>query len=228
MEAAAENRTVVAENEASARSALYRWLAASFAFPTPASHACVRDGEYFACTRKLIARLPYTLDPALLQTLEYDLGGLVSDFDDFSAEYIRLFDVGHGGGKPPCPLYGGEYSGRSRLDAMEELVRFYGFFDLGLSEQDRELPDHVRVELEFLHYLAFKEGRALNADGDPSSYRRAEADFIERHPGAWIPILSQTLVKQAPTPFFAGLVALTAAVLGADAAYLRRALSPQM
>jgi DMSO reductase family type II enzyme chaperone len=225
---AAENQTVASENEASARSALYRWLAASFAFPTPESHAFVRDGEYFAGTRKLIAGLPYALDPALLQTLERDLGGLVGDFDDFSAEYIRLFDVGHGGGKPPCPLYGGEYSGRSRLDTMEELVRFYGFFDLGLSEQDRELPDHATVELEFLHYLAFKEGHTLDAGGDPSSCRRAQADFIERHPGAWIPILSQSLVKQTPMPFFAGLVALTAAVLRADAAYLRRALSSQM
>jgi len=227
MEASADN-LVVAENEASARSALYRWLAASFAFPTPDSHASVRDGEYLASTHKLLAKLPYTLDPALLQTLEHDLGGPVSDFADFSAEYIRLFDVGHGGGKPPCPLYGGEYSGRSRLDAMEELVRFYGFFDLGLSEQDRELPDHVTVELEFLHYLAFKEGRTLDAGGDPSSYRRAQADFIERHPGAWIPILSQNMVKQTPMPFFAGLVALTAAALRADAAYLRMALSSQM
>lgn len=220
METAAPN-PVVAENEASGRSALYRWLAASFAFPTPETHACVRDGEYLASTRKLIAGLPYALDPALIQTLELDLGGLETGFDDFSAEYIRLFDVGHAGGKPPCPLYGGEYASRSRLDTMEELVRFYGFFDLGLSEQDRELPDHVTVELEFLHYLAFKEGRTLDAGGDPSSYRRAQADFIERHPGAWIPILSQSLVKQTPMPFFAGLVALTAAVLRADAAYLR-------
>ena len=220
METAAPN-LVAAENGASGRSALYRWLAASFAFPTPETHACVRDGEYLANTRKLIAGLPYALDPALTQTLELNLSGLESRFDDFSAEYIRLFDVGHAGGKPPCPLYGGEYASRSRLDTMEELVRFYGFFDLGLSEQDRELPDHVTVELEFLHYLAFKEGRTLDAGGDPSSYRRAQADFIERHPGAWIPILSQSLVKQTPMPFFAGVVALTAAVLRADAAYLR-------
>lgn len=217
----------VPENEASARSAVYRWFSASFAFPTPESHACLRDGTYLAGTRKLLAGLPYALDLAYMQTLELSLGGLVSGFDDFSAEYIRLFDVGHKGGKPPCPLYGGEYSSRSRLDVMEELVRFYGYFDLGLSERDRELPDHLTVELEFLHYLAFREGRALEAAGDPSSYRRAQADFIERHPGAWIPILRQRLDKQSPMQFFDGLVALISEVLRADVAYLRAALSPQ-
>ncbi|HSR57172.1 MAG TPA: molecular chaperone TorD family protein [Candidatus Binataceae bacterium] len=223
----ADNLTAVTENEASARSALYRWLAASFAFPTPEFHACVCDGEYFASTAQLMARLPYAFDPELIQTLELSLGGLASGFDDFSAEYTRLFDVGREGGRPPCPLYGGEYSGRSRLDVMEELVRFYRFFDLGLSERDRELPDHVTVELEFLHYLTFREDRTLEAAGDPSSYRRAQRDFIERHPGAWIPILRQSLEKQTPIPFFAGLIALTSEVLDADIAYLRTALSPR-
>jgi DMSO reductase family type II enzyme chaperone len=104
---------------------------------------------------------------------------------------------------------------------MEELVRFYGFFDLALSQQDRELPDHLSVELEFLHYLAFRESDAIERSADPSPYQRAQADFIERHAGRWLPIMRGKLETLTPLPFFDGLVSLTTDVLRADLGYLR-------
>jgi DMSO reductase family type II enzyme chaperone len=149
------------------------------------------------------------------------LRGVTSDLEQFAAEYIRLFDLGSGRGKPPCTLYGGEYASRPRLDVMEELVRFYGYFDLALSDQDRELPDHLSVELEFPHYLAFRESHALEVNADPSPYQRAQADFIEPHPGQGMPTMRAKLETQTPLPFFAGLVTLTTEVLRADLGYLK-------
>lgn len=209
------------EDRARARSALYRLLGHSFNFPTLDFYKVVESGEFFATIRRMLNALP-RLESA--QSLEDKLSGVPPGFEEFCAEYVRLFDVGSGRGKPPCPLYEGEYATRPRLDVMEELVRFYGFFDLALSQQDRELPDHLSVELEFLHYLAFRESDALARCTDPSSYQLAQADFIERHAGQWLPIMRGKLETQAPLPFFAWLVGLTTDVLRADLGYLRSTL----
>jgi len=209
------------EDRAGARSALYRLLGDSFNFPTLDFYKVVESGEFFATIRSLSNPLAHL---GSAQSLEEQLNGVTADFEEFCAEYVRLFDVGSVRGKPPCPLYGGEYALRPRLDVMEELVRFYGFFDLALSEQDRELPDHLSVELEFLHYLAFRESDALDRGVDPSSYQRAQADFIERHAGQWLPIMLGKLETQTPLPFFAGLVSLTTDLLRADLGYLRSTL----
>jgi putative dimethyl sulfoxide reductase chaperone len=213
-----ESHAMAPQDRAGARSALYRLLAHSFNFPTLDFYKLVDSGEFFATVRSILDAIPH-LESA--QSTEDKLSGVTADFDEFCAEYVRLFDVGSGRGKPPCPLYGGEYPIRPRLDVMEELVRFYGFFDLALSQQDRELPDHLSVELEFLHYLAFRESEALERSADPSPYQRAQADFIERHAGQWVPVMRGKLETQTPLPFFAGLVGLTTDVLRADLCYLR-------
>ena len=209
------------EDGARARSALYRLLGHSFNFPSLEVYRLVESGEFVATIHSILKALPH-LESA--QSLEDNLSGVTADFEEFCAEYVRLFDVGSRRGKPPCALYGGEYAIRPRLDVMEELVRFYGFFDLALSQQDRELPDHLSVELEFLHYLAFRESDALERSADPSSYQRAQVDFIERHPGQWLPIVQSKLETLAPLPFFTGLVGLTIDLLRADLDYLRSTL----
>jgi DMSO reductase family type II enzyme chaperone len=206
------------QDRASARSALYRLLAHSFNFPTLDFYKLVKSGEFFTTVRGILNALPHL---EVAQSCENKLRGVRADFDQFCVEYVRLFDVGSGRGKPPCPLYGGEYPIRPRLDVMEELVRFYEYFDLALSQQDRELPDHLSVELEFLHYLAFRESDAFERGADPSPYQRAQADFIERHTGQWLPVMRGKLEAQAPLPFFAGLVGLTTDLLRADLGYLR-------
>jgi DMSO reductase family type II enzyme chaperone len=142
--------------------------------------------------------------------------------DDFQAEYNRLFEVGTMGG-PPCPLFGGLYD-RDRMRVMEELVRFYNYFGLGLAQ--RQLPDHITVELEFMHYLTYKEAEAHQNGADQGSYQRAEKDFVERHLGKWVPVLHQKLAGCQPLPFFADLVAWTEDFLGRDRQYLKSILNP--
>ena len=125
-----------------------------------------------------------------------------------------LLDVGTGA--PPCPLHGGLYGG-ARMKTMEEAVRFYNFFDLTLSEEPRELPDHLTTQLEFLHFLAFREAQTLEAGADAGSWQRAQRDFLGRHPGRWVPQLRARLEKEEPMPFFRELVARLAAFLESDA-----------
>ncbi|GIW40829.1 MAG: hypothetical protein KatS3mg076_1406 [Candidatus Binatia bacterium] len=193
------------------RSRLYLLLAGAFGFPDEGFHEAVRKGELRSALAATAEGLPYPLEgpgPELA-----DGGG---SYAAFQSEYIRLFDVGAAG--PPCPLYGGLYVG-DRLRVMEETVRFYHYFGLRLSSALRELPDHLTTELEFLHFLTFREARARSLGEDPSPYVRAERDFLLRHPCRWIPLLEKRLEKTEPLPFFSALVSFTRSFLESDRSY---------
>jgi DMSO reductase family type II enzyme chaperone len=197
---------------AAQRSRLYQLLAAAFAFPDEDFFDDVQDGTFASALARLCDTLPYDLTG--VATL--GLGAAGESYADFEAEYIRLFDVGAAG--PPCPLYGGVYIG-DRMKVMEDATRFYNFFSLRISPQLRELPDHITTELEFLHYLTFREAEARQHGLDPAPLRRAQRDFLARHLCKWVPRLHLRLAKQTTLPFFPALVRFAAAFVEHDQAY---------
>lgn len=106
--------------------------------------------------------------------------------DVMEADYLAAFELGRG--KKPVPLFEGMHRGdQGREGVLEDLLRFYEFFDAKLSETDREYPDHLVTELEFLAWLCMQEQSAQRKDGDAESFRRAQRDFLERHIAAWLP-----------------------------------------
>ena len=201
-----------AEHTAAQRSRVYQILGAAFAFPDEALFDAVRDGTLLAALADACANLPYDLRDALTSGLHT----APDTYADFESEYIRLFDVGAAG--PPCPLYGGVYVG-DRMKVMEDATRFYNFFHLHLSPQLRELPDHVTTQLEFLHYLTFREAESQQHGLDASSLLRAERDFLARHLCKWMPRLAARLAKQSTFPFFTALVGFALAFFEHDHAY---------
>jgi DMSO reductase family type II enzyme chaperone len=194
------------------RSRMYQLLGATFAFPDEDFFAAIHDGTFATTLGEMCRGLPYDLSTLVGS----DLAAADTPYADFESEYIRLFDVGPAG--PPCPLHGGVYIG-DRMKVMEDATRFYNFFHLRLSSQMRELPDHVTTELEFLHYLTFREAEACQHGLDVSSLLRAERDFLARHLCKWMPKLQLRLAKQTTLPFFPALVRFAAAFLAADHAY---------
>ena len=100
-------------------------------------------------------------------------------------------------------------------------MRFYNYFGLSTQTGAGELPDHVATELEFMHFLAFKELTALRRAEDPSSYRHAQHDFLERQLISWLPDLETRLSGLEPAPFYAALIMLTNAFTRGEHAYLR-------
>ncbi|MDH3212505.1 MAG: molecular chaperone TorD family protein [Myxococcales bacterium] len=183
-----------------ARSRAYETFARLFDYPDVELFEDVRDGTLADALRAVLTEV----DPELAALGSWDaLRDAGSEPDDLAVEYTRLFDVGASG--PPCPLYGGLYGG-ARMKTMEEAVRFYNHFELSMAESPRELPDHITTQLEFLHFLAFREAEALEGDGDPGPYRRAQRDFVSRHPGRWVPRLRARLEENDPLPFFRDLV----------------------
>ena len=219
--AAGQSEGVLSELEgeeqisAAARSQIYALVAQALSYPDEELCEWIRAG---GVSDPLRQQLPLALASTGDATdLDWDALVDAGTGDELAIEYTRVFDAGAKG--PPCPLYGGLY-GEARMKKMEEAVRFYNHFGLSLSEEQRELPDHLVTQLEFLHYLCYREVEALQQDLDPGPFRRAQRDFIQRNPGAWVPQLCEKLAKEEAAPFFIALLGGLAGLLAAEGARL--------
>ena len=193
------------------RSLVYAAFAAAFAYPDREGMEAIRSGLLAGALRQLLGavdpELPEGVDWAALQ----DCG---ADDEFLPVEFTRLFAAGENG--PCCPLEGRCY-GSAGMEATEDLVRFYDFFGLSLSEGQREEPDHLLTELEFLHYLAYQEAALAAAGESTEGLMRAQRDFITRHPLAWVPVLRSRLTTHGSPRFFLELVGLLERFLRAEA-----------
>lgn len=199
------------EQAAATRSQLYQILGLAFEFPTPDFFEAAREGAFSQSLAQICAALPYSLTASTT-----NLNQVGTSYGDFESEYIGLFDVGAAGA--PCPLYGGVYGG-DRMKVMEDALRFYQFFGLRLSAEIRELPDHLTTELEFLHFLTFRETEARQQGADPSPFLRAQRDFLTRCVCRWFPQFQARLAAQSCAPFFPALVRFAATFFEADQRY---------
>lgn len=173
---------------AGARSYIYQLFAGAFAFPDDRLCEQLASGAWFENLAALSRHLPHQL--ALEPPPE-----VVPDA--LREAYVSVFEVGPG--KPYCPLYEGSHrSGRMKL--MEELVRFYEHFGLRTAAGDH--PDHLCTELEFMHYLAFKEAAAAAHGDDVAGLRLAQHDLLDRHLCRWLPRLSKRLAGAPALPSF--------------------------
>lgn len=201
--------TSAALAHAVACSRAYAAFARFFEYPDAAAIERIRSGAPAVEIAGALAEIDPDLVPPDLEALS-DAG----EDDALAVEYTRLFDAGVS--DPLCPLYGGAYGG-TRMRTMEETVRFYDHFGLTLSDTPRELPDHLATQLEFLHFLAFREAEAHAEGADPGPWRRAQRDFVVRHPGRWVPELRRRLERAAPMHFFQELVARLEGLLRTEA-----------
>ena len=139
-------------------------------------------------------------------------------FEEFQSSYIGLFEVGKGDA-PPCPLYEGYYGG-VRTAIMAELLAFYHYFGVRPNQQaPHELPDHLSLELEFMHVLTFKEVIASREGKKLEPYLKAERDFLERHLVEFITALGSRLSRDK-TPFFSDIIAPAERFCSIDLAYV--------
>jgi DMSO reductase family type II enzyme chaperone len=109
------------------------------------------------------------------------------------AQYLALFELG--GGASPMSLYEGQNRpDHGRDGILQDLLRYYEYFDAHLNSEEREYPDHLVTELEFLAWLCLQEHRAGREGRDTGPFRRASRDFLARHLAAWLPDFSRKLV----------------------------------
>lgn len=177
------------------RAVLYLTYARLLGFPPEGLEAGVRDGTLAAEMAGLhraagLPGAPWAVRPRCGEGLE--------------PAYIAAFEAGVP--EPPVPLYESAYLAEdvaSRRSLLEELVRFYEFFDLDLGERPNEAPDHVTVELEFLAAVAQLESLAVVRGADSAPFRRAQRDFLDRH---LVRFLRQVSAGPVPAGFYLSLI----------------------
>ncbi|MEO8444105.1 MAG: molecular chaperone TorD family protein [Gammaproteobacteria bacterium] len=191
--------------------------------------AALRCLCYAACSELLAS--PHEMDPRGSLRERMGLGDAVpharalepllaevsgTELARLRAEYSGLFEVGSQG--PPVPIREDLQTGQ-RAGTREEVVRFYDYFGYVLGEKFAWQPDHLSVELEFMHYLCFREAEAGGpADGgaDALSYQLAQADFTGRHLASWLPQLAINVDRIAEGSLYARVVAAVQAFVTAD------------
>jgi len=95
-----------------------------------------------------------------------------------ATEYLQAFD--QGASEEAASIHEAAYVDMDASALFEELVRYYEHFGLRRNE-DAELPDHLSVELEFMHFLCELEHHAMLNGQEVASARNAQRDFIDRH-----------------------------------------------
>lgn len=98
-----------------------------------------------------------------------------------------------------------------RHEATMAVLDFYEQGGLDVSDDFRELPDHVAAELEFLYLLIFAQNQA-RLDDSTDELSAADAlhrRFVVEHLGAWIGGFAGAVKSGAETAFYRELAELT-------------------
>ncbi|MCY3727889.1 MAG: molecular chaperone TorD family protein [Nitrospira sp.] len=228
-----------AVERALARSKFYLLLSWSYLYPEDdefldylQSGELVEDGR--AALNSLKAALPAPADQATEEVLQgisdhfdevenwVSSEGMNWDIQDLRDEHRRVFSNVIALDCPPYEtLFGNDHVfGQSYV--MGDIAGFYSAFGVQLSQDIHERLDHLSVELEFLHFLAYKESYALCHDG-PEKLKtvvEAEKKFVKEHVGRWVPLFSGMLKKKAEYGFYKLVADLTSQWVAFEIAYL--------
>ena len=131
------------------------------------------------------------------------------DASDLRKEYTRLFISSHL--KLPCPPYESVYVSKERgvlSDDILEVLAIMRSWGLGISEDFKDLPEHVAVELELAAYLLEQMKLGIQ-ESDPEYAERAERDLrkLIAHLRRWVPRFSQCVNAETRVEFYRDIVA---------------------
>ncbi len=194
------------------RSLAYRALAAVFRYPGPGHVAAVRGHLELA---RVAGELPGPLAAALAE--------LAAAMDGVSEERLGRDHVAAFGHVmlPDCPLHETAAAGDPfrQPQALADLAGFYRAF--GVEAAGGERGDHLAVELEFMHYLAYREAYARTCHGPDAVALVRGAD---QHLGAFARTVARAIAGRAEGALAAAGRALEQLVL-CEAAELDLALA---
>ena len=130
--------------------------------------------------------------------------------DALLLDYTRLFlGPNHIVAQPYGSVWleGGTVMGESTM-AAQKLYEEGGF---DISEEFREVPDHIAVELEFLYLLIYRENEAhRNGEHDARETKTAlRKRFLDEHLGRWIGPFTSAVIAGAQSSYYRQLAGLT-------------------
>ncbi len=187
-----------------ARSLIYKLLSSAY-YPPEES---LLKGDFPGRLRSALN----ILEPGLLASEVEKIESYLRDLGEpleLAVEYTRLF---RGPVKTEAYPYesmyvDGEIMGASALDVL----RRYEEAGVAVSDDFKDLPDHVAAELEFMHYLTVKELEAWQREdqGEAVRFQLLARSFLKDHLARWVSDFADRILRSATTPFYSNLARIT-------------------
>lgn len=221
------------------RSKLYLLISWSMLYPEDDEFLdYLQSGEFVEDGRSALENLTKTLDGnggEKARTKLLELGKYFDQLEpwvssecanwqlaDLQAEHRRVFSNTITLDCPPYETLFGNDHVFAQAHVMGDIAGFYKAFGVELSRDIHERLDHLSVELEFMHFVAYKESYARCHDGADKTQIVVDAQkkFVKDHIGRWVPLFARMLVRKADYGFYRYLADITADWLDFDAAFL--------
>lgn len=193
-------------NQDIARSAIYKYLSLAIDYPTGETAELLSSGDLFTKISAHLLKLPtdFQILVEKLSPLEEELNNFET-LQDIQVIYTTFFDMAIK--KPSFSLY--ETANAMATSEAEKTAAFLVDLEAlyaqeGITLSDRDMPDHLATELEFMHFLC------ANNKADQ------QADFLTHHLNNWLPQLAQSFLKQETIPFYSNLIMLIANFVETD------------
>ncbi len=131
--------------------------------------------------------------------------------ENLTMAYTRLF---LGPGQPLVYPYESAYiEGQLMGEVTAQVVACYAEAGLQLSMAERELPDHVSVELAFMTYLI---GQEAWHPARRRMWRQYQKRFLQEHMACWLPQFCKKVEEIANHPFYAEAASATKDLIEKD------------
>jgi TorA maturation chaperone TorD len=216
MTTAQDERTMAEWMDAIARGAIYALLSHAISYPMAGRIEALRTE-----VRPLLSGVVLDDDGLALA-----LGDVLDSLDTPLGELQHAFDMQFSHiTSPDCPAHETAFSIRDvfqQAQVMADIAGFFGAHGVQVGASERERPDHIGAELEFMSLLARKEAHAVRAGlAEPrDECRRTEAMFLRDHLGCWGPSFGRRVEQLAATPLYRSVGGLLTRWLEADMAAL--------
>lgn len=199
------------------RSAVYAFLTHGFAYPS--NDRVTRLVDEFAPALREIA---FDADTGLGALVAECLAALGRDLPELVSAHQRLFTIIE---SQDCPTYETAYRGRDihqQGHIMADVAGLYLAHGLRFGGPERERPDHIAVELEFMSFLTLKEAVAHLELGSEAvtACRHAQKLFLAEHLGSWAPGFGRRVQMAASLSFYEALGTLLSVWVETDMDHL--------
>ncbi|MEW6673512.1 MAG: molecular chaperone TorD family protein [Thermodesulfobacteriota bacterium] len=146
------------------------------------------------------------------------------ELEALKVEFAKLFV---GPYKLLAPPYGSVYleGGRKVMgNSTMNVKEHYRNAGLDIADNFMDAPDHIAVELEFMHFLVFKEVDSIQKKDPEKAIERLynQKLFLETHLGAWVPDFCGEVERQAKDDFYHHLAVATRLFIAEEMEYIHK------
>ncbi|HXF93843.1 MAG TPA: molecular chaperone TorD family protein [Nitrospiraceae bacterium] len=221
------------------RSKIYLLISWSMLYPEDDEFLdYLQSGEFVEDGRLALESLRSALDGNGGERAKQKIAALLKHFDsiekwiaaecinwqlsDLQGEHRRVFSNVITLDCPPYETLFGNDHVFAQSHVMGDIAGFYKAFGVELSRDIHERLDHLSVELEFMHFLAYKESYSRCHDGADKTQIVVDAQkkFVKNHIGRWVPLFCRMLARKADSGFFKLMADVTTDWMDFEVAFL--------